>query len=138
MPASFVEPRENIAKQRANPAQLVAVRGAQSRKKLFGPLRQGECDPPSIGAVDRANEEPTLDQTIHEPHGAVMLDGQLFGQVSDCGRPRTREPFEGEKRLVLLRRKPCAPCGFFAECREGAQVMAKLGKQPEIRRREGT
>ena len=69
-----------------------------------------------------------IDETIHQFYRAVVAKTQPLRKRGDSRTSARRHAFHGEKKLVLLRLDPLRSGSFFAEVKELANAVPKLGK----------
>ena len=101
-------------------------------RELSQDATAGACEPNDYLAAIRlrrvADDVTAAFQAVNELNHAVMFELQPDGQLSDGRDGSRREPFEGEKQLVLLRLQPMRANLIVAETKKSADLAAELGQ----------
>jgi len=106
--------------------QLLQVYLRQHSQFLFAFFRQFHQDAPAVSVVGDPPEQPELGHAVNQLHRGVMPNQKKFRQFAHREGSYAGEPFDGEKRLVLLRREPGLISGRFAERQKFSKLKAKL------------
>jgi hypothetical protein len=98
----------------------------QHSQFLFTLFRQFHQDAPAVSVIRDPPEQPELGHAVNQLHRGVMPNQQKFRQFADREGSYAGEPFDGEKRLMLLRREPGVTSSRFAERQKFSKLKAKL------------
>jgi hypothetical protein len=72
-------------------------------KNCFSPSREPQQNLPPVFAAARSFQKTMYFETIHELHGAMVLNLKPLCQEPDGGVARRWQSLDGQKRLILLR-----------------------------------
>ena len=101
----------------------------EERQEVLPPRRElHQHEPAAVVGSIPPDEAAGLD-TIHELHGAVVLDLQARRQDADRRLPTLWHALQGEEHLVLLGFKARRAGGSFAEVQEAPELIAELGQR---------
>jgi hypothetical protein len=118
------QPCHERLEQGRKPAELIAVGARYRQQHSFSGRGDLERYAPSIGGVGFPAYQSCANQTVGEPHGAVMLDHQLVREISD-GWPALIS-LDGEQGAVLLGSNSGRSCRVLAKHKELPDHMAKV------------
>lgn len=113
---------------RPHAAQLVLVGLGKAPKQLFTPHSHLDQDLASVDIATASCRESSLDQAIHQFHGAVMADLETFGENPNGRTLSLGEALDGKQELVLLGLEASGPRFAFAEREEATDLIPKLGQ----------
>jgi hypothetical protein len=83
--------------------------------ELGGPRRrERDAHQALAGPIRVALDQPILDGAVHEPHGAVVAQDEVVGELADRRADRAGMALDREQQLVLGRRQPCGICLIVA------------------------
>jgi hypothetical protein len=95
--------------------QLRAMRERQLPQHSFSPRRKSQQNLTAIVAAAIAPHPMIRLEAVEELDGAVMLDQQAPGQLTDRRFLSRRQPLQRLERLILLRLQPGGPRCLLAE-----------------------
>jgi len=72
-------------------------------------------------------------QPVNQTNRAMMAQLQAFGQFGDRDKVATREAFDGEQGLMLLRGQPGLTGGVLAEIQKPPQRVPQGGQRFVVR-----
>lgn len=123
---------EQGAEDLGQQAQLLQMGLGQGVEPLVAEAGEGEADEALVVDVPPALDEAEVLRPVHEPHGAVVADEEVPGDVGDRRPPVVGVPPDGQEQLVLGRRH-VEPGGLlFAEAAEAAQGDPKFQDPGEL------
>jgi hypothetical protein len=107
--------------------KLLPVQKRQLLEDLLTMRSQLDQDFAPVVLAVAAQNSATFDQTIDQFHCAVMAETQTFRQSFDCRTSASRQTFQGQQKLVLLRLNAVQARRLFAELQKLADMMPELG-----------
>ncbi len=117
---------------RAKPVELFEVTLAQLVEAPAAQRGQAQPDDPLVAPIGSTADQPGGFGSVDELDGAVVLEQEYLGDVSN-GRPAPVLPAPNrEQELVLRRGEPDRRGLFFAPVQEAAEAGAELEEPPVV------
>src|SRR5215472_11016899 len=114
--------------QGAGVQQLLAMPRGKAHQPLLTFRRQPNVNLPPVGRVAGALYQSALHQPVRQSNGAMMLDQQDSGQVSNGRAAGAIECPHGQEELVLLRLQSLGLRRLLAELQKTADLETEIGE----------
>jgi hypothetical protein len=101
-------------------------------KDCFSPARELQQHLPPIFATAHSFQEAMGFETIHELHGAMVLNLKTLREDSDSGLSGRWQPLDRQERLILLRLDSGRARGMFAQSLKAPDFVTEVGERAVI------
>ena len=117
---------QNFYELRSGGLQFLQMVQRECLEKFFAVVSQLDENLPAIVGRAQAAKQASVDQTIDQFHGAVMLQLHPFRQNSDGRFKILRKTANREQELMLLRFDAGLARGVFAETQKPTDLIAQV------------
>jgi hypothetical protein len=126
---------KRFGQSRPEESQFFPVKKGKPVQQILAVRRQFNQYLTMVLITRAASHCPVFHQAIHQLHRAVMAQAKPLGKRRDAWPSSRRQPFDGEKNLMLLWFEAYGSRGFFAEMQELANPIPEFRKLAISRQR---
>ena len=131
-PPLRLKPLRQLLNSRGQPLHLLEVQGGELLEETLPLWGQPQADDPAVPRVFLPLDQPRPLRPVDQPHGAVMAQQQIPGDVADGGTLPAIMPPDGQQELVLRRCQPRPLSLLFAPVQKAPQADPELEEAPVV------